>query len=259
MADAGRKERQTDLKTPMLCAGKELVRHLITRTGLSGLHLRVRKTLGQNVDHLFAESLEERFSVIYRNRVWLNGRQSGSLSGLGSEIENTKSVRQRLPDLLQSIGTQTVLDIGCGDFNWMKEVEITCQYVGVDIVREMIEANRSSYGSQTRSFRTLDATCDPLPEADTILCREVLFHFSFRDIWSVVANFRKSGALFLVATNDSGLTMNADIRSGDFRTLNLLKPPFSFPSPFLWIPDSSVLPNRVLAVWRISTLPQRRN
>jgi len=259
IVDAERKARHPDSKPSLVRAGKELVRHFITRTGLSGLHLRIRKGMGQNVDHLFAASMEERFSLIYKNRVWLNGRRFGSLSGFGSELENTEPVRQHLPELLRSIGSQTVLDIGCGDFNWMKEVEIPCRYIGVDVVPEIVEANSSSYGSGMRAFRSLDATCDPLPAADTVLCREVLFHLSFADIWRLIENVRKMGASFLVATNDSGLTVNADIRSGDFRMLNLQKPPFSFPSPVSWIPDNCVSAERVLAVWRVSTLPQRRS
>ena len=236
---------------------KELIRHLIARTGLSGLHLRIRKATGQNVDHLFATSLTERFSAIYRNGVWLNSRQSGSLSGLGSECENTKPIREQLPGLLHSIGVRCILDVGCGDFNWMKEVRIPCAYIGVDIVREVIEANIAAYGSPERTFRTLDATCDPLPPADTVLCREVLFHLSFRDVWRLVENVRTSGASFLIATSDSGLKLNADILSGDYRYLNLQRPPFSFPPPIVSIQDSCVEPNRVLAVWKVSTLPPK--
>jgi len=235
--------------------GKEIIRHWIAKTGLSRLHLRIRKARGQNVDHLFADSLAERFSLIYENRVWLNGRQSGSRSGLGSELENTAPIRIGIPELLKSIGSQTVLDVGCGDFHWMKEVQIPCSYVGVDIVQQVVEANIARYGSQNRTFHTLDATCDPLPRADTVLCREVLFHLSFSDVWRLVDNIRKSGASALVATNDNGLTLNADILSGDFRMLNLQKPPFSFPLPILSIPDSCVTPGRVLAVWMVSSLP----
>jgi SAM-dependent methyltransferase len=246
-------------KMTMTRLGKELVRHAIAKTGLSGLYLRIRKAMGQNVDHLFAASLAERFSAIYKNRVWLNDRQSGSLSGLGSELESTKSIRQRIPDLLESLGSRVVLDVGCGDFNWMKEVQVRCTYIGADIVREVIEANSAIYGSQNRTFQVLDATCDPLPAADTVLCREVLFHLSFRDVWLLVENVRKSGASFLIATNDSALTLNADIVSGDCRTLNLQRPPFSFPSPVLAIPDDCVVPGRILAVWKVSALPQRRD
>jgi SAM-dependent methyltransferase len=237
---------------------KQLVRHLMIRSGLARLHILIRKARKQNVDHLSCASMAERFSAVYRNGVWLDGRPSGSLSGLGSELENTESIRRRIPDFLKSIGSRTLLDVGCGDFNWMKEVQLPCQYIGVDIVRDVIEANASLYGSARRSFQVLDATSGPLPPADTVLCREVLFHLSFRDIWRLIQNVRSSGASFLIATNDDALKLNADIISGDFRLLNLRKAPFYFRTPLLSIPDGGVDPDRVLAVWNVSALSQKR-
>jgi hypothetical protein len=131
--------------------------------------------------------------------------------------------------------------------------------VGVDIVGDVIEANASLYGSARRSFRVLDATSGPLPPADTVLCREVLFHLSFRDIWRLIENVRNSGASFLIATNDDALKLNADAISGDFRLLNLRKAPFFFGEPLLSIPDGGVDPDRVLAVWSVSALSRKRD
>jgi hypothetical protein len=102
----------------------------------------------------------------------------------------------------------------------------------------------------------MDATRDPLPQADTILCREVLFHLSFADIWRLVENVRRSRSSLLIATNDNSLKYNADILTGDFRMLNLHKAPFFFPSPAQSIRDDSVLPDRTLSVWKVADLPE---
>jgi SAM-dependent methyltransferase len=219
---------------------KEVVRDLIAKVGLSGLHVSIRKLTGQNVDHLFFPSLSGRFSAVYENRVWLNGRPSGSLSGCESELENTETVQQHIAKLLKSLKTRSLLDIGCGDFTWMKEVAFPYRYIGVDVVHDVIETNDTLYRSEQRSIQVMDATPDPIPQADTILCREVLFHLSFRDIWCLVENIRRSGSSFLIATNDPDIKYNADILSGDFRLLNLTKPPFRFPRPELCIPDDEV-------------------
>lgn len=228
------------------------------RCGFAKVHILIRKARKQNVDHMLCTSLAERFTAAYKNRVWLDGRSSGSLSGFGSELENTKSVRNRLPEILSTIRSQKLLDVGCGDFNWMKEVDLPCQYIGIDIVREVIEANTSLYGSENRSFQVGDATSDPLPSADTVICREVMFHLSLRDIWRLIENIHDSGASFLIATNDCALTLNADIISGDYRQLNLRKAPFYFGNPDFSIPDGGVDPDRVLGVWRVQELPHKR-
>ena len=233
---------------------KELIRDSITKLGLSRAHLRIRRATGQNVDHLFRPTLAERFSAIYQNRVWLNDRPSGSLSGLGSELVNTDRIRRALQPLLTELNTQTLLDVGCGDFLWMKEINLDCQYIGIDIVEDVITANDRVYASETRIFQKLDATIDALPKADTVLCREVIFHLCFADIWRLLANIKRSQAVFLIATNDPSLRYNADIVSGDFRLLNLHRAPFYLPPPNTSIPDDRVSPGRTLSVWKTSEL-----
>ena len=231
---------------------KEILRHLILKSGLNRAWLALRAASGENVEHLRARALGERFSAIYQNRIWLNGRTDGSLSGLGSELENTRSIRVHLPKLLADLKTKTLIDVGCGDFNWMQDLSIDCDYVGVDVAQTVIDQNTRRYGTTTRSFITLDATKDPLPPADTALCREILFHLSFDDIRSLMQNLRGSGISTLIATHDVVTSFNADILSGDFRLLNLTKPPFRFPPPELFIPDDGVSPGRVLAAWTIT-------
>jgi hypothetical protein len=128
-------------------------------------------------------------------------------------------------------------------------------------VPSLIALNSAQYGSKSRSFEVLDATRNSLPSADTVLCREILFHLSFQDIWRLLENVRNCGASFLIATNDNDLRLNADIISGDFRPLNLQKAPFRFPEPASSIQDNSMARDRVLSVWEVSKLPLsvRRN
>jgi hypothetical protein len=240
------------MRTGIKRTTRQALCHLKTRSGLAWLTALVRRAQGHNVDHLLLESLADRFSAIYDNRIWLNGRESGSRSGLGSEIANTQSIRLELPEMLASLATGVLLDIGCGDFTWMKELDLPCRYIGIDIVPSVIVANSARYSSESRRFAVLDATREALPLADTVLCREILFHLSFKDIWRVIANVQACGASFLIATNDDGLKLNADIISGDFRPLNLRRDPFQFPRPTRTIHDNSQASDRVLAVWELS-------
>lgn len=232
---------------------KELIRHGITRSGLNGPYMALRSARGQKVDHLRERTLTQRFSTIYRNHVRLNDRLKGSLSGVGSELETTESVRVHLPTVLAFLKTKILLDVGCGDFNWMREVALNCHYIGVDCVQDVIDQNTASYGSANRVFSCLDATTDPLPQADTVLCHEILFYLSFEDIWAIVRNVCVCGATTLIATTDAATEFNADIRSGDYRLLNLNESPFYFP-PTLFIADDAVQPGRTLGVWEVCRL-----
>jgi len=207
------------------------------------------------VEHLYHRSLSERFVAIYKNRVWTDGRDDVSLSGPGSELASTESIRGLLPGLLKLLETETLLDIGCGDFTWMKELTLDCIYQGIDIVPNVIETNVQRYGNKTRAFRVLDATPTPIPSADTVLCREVIFHLSFGDIWRLIANIKASGARHLIATSDQSIRVNSDIESGDVRFLNLMRAPFRFPQPRVSVADDAVIRERMLAVWKIADLP----
>ena len=67
--------------------------------------------------------------------------------------------------LLREIGARSLLDIPCGDFRWLREVELGVPYIGADIVEELVRANTEMFGSPERSFICLDLTEMSCPKA----------------------------------------------------------------------------------------------
>ena len=189
----------------------------------------------------------------YGSRAWVSNRGQHSLSGLGSELAATRTVVEGLPELLAAVGCTRLLDIGCGDWNWMREVRLPCDYIGIDIVPEVIEANRR-YERGGVEFLVLDAIEGPLPTADVVLCREVLFHLSFQDGKTVLANIRTAGK-WLLATSDTRIWFSSDVATGDFRRINLERAPYRLPRPRAVINDESVCRGRVLALWATADVP----
>jgi SAM-dependent methyltransferase len=194
------------------------------------------------------------FTDIYRKNRW----GGESVSGEGSDINQTKSVRDKLPDLLQTYSVRTLLDLPCGTFYWMQKVDLGgIAYIGGDIVPELIEQNNARYRSVSREFRVLDLIKDQLPPADLLLCRDCLIHLSFRDMESALRNIAQSGIPYLLTTNYPHITLNTDIVTGDFRAINLQLAPFRFPKPITVIPED-IFPKlkdnpnfiRELALWR---------
>ena len=204
--------------------------------------------------YLSLPSLRDRFSHIYENAVWQMGDETTPLSGRGSGLKSTLNVRHELPKILDSLGAKSVLDLGCGDFSWMSEIQLRQLYIGADIVGSVIRANIQRFASPKHRFLTIDATKDALPVADVVLCREMIFHLSFSDIAMVLKNIALSGAKYVILTNDKVTKFNADIVSGDYRVLNLLIKPFSFPSPLHSMSDCAVSEGRSLDVWKSSDL-----
>ena len=66
-----------------------------------------------------------------------------------------------------------------------------------------------------------DITRDALPRADVILCRDCLVHFSFKDIFAAIDNFKKSQSRYLLATTFIAFSENLDVATGEWRRLNM--------------------------------------
>jgi SAM-dependent methyltransferase len=107
------------------------------------------------------EGMDRTFGRFYARNLW---RGEESVSGPGSSVATTTTVRAELGELLRQFAVGSVLDIPCGDFNWMKEVPLDgVEYIGADIVPAMIEEDRRRYASGNRSFLVLDAASSDLP------------------------------------------------------------------------------------------------
>lgn len=227
---------------------KEILRAGLTKVGLYDV---IRKARGKSLDHLDKPSREGRFSRIYEKGHWTLGDAGNPLSGSGSSLEVTGPLRAQIPDLLGRVGTRTLLDIGCGDFTWMKELDLSgMKYIGADIVKDVVATNEQRFGSENVRFVSCDAVTDDLPEADVVLIRETLFHLCFDDVKALLANVLRKDRSWLLMTSDSLSGFNADIRTGDFRLLNLRAAPFRLPRPNFVIDESIIRPGRHLGAWR---------
>jgi SAM-dependent methyltransferase len=164
-----------------------------------------------------------------------------------------------LPRLLRRLGARSLLDAGCGDFHWMAHVELDgVEYIGVDVVPELIEENRRRHGRPGRSFIEADLISDPLPRADAILCRDTLIHLPDALLLAAVANIARSGASYLLASTFVGRGNGPDIVLGDWRPTDLQAPPFSLPEPLELVDDRRLEPpvaeDKRLGVWRLADL-----
>jgi hypothetical protein len=124
------------------------------------------------------------------------------------------------------------LDAGCGDFNWLKEVDLDLDsYTGVDVVEDLVNELRRKYSNERRRFLNRDIISDRLSQVDLILCRDCLVHLSFSQIFAALRNFKRSNSKYLLTTTFTRFADNADIPIGEWRPINLQEPPFSLPAP----------------------------
>ncbi|MGA8728199.1 MAG: class I SAM-dependent methyltransferase [Terracidiphilus sp.] len=236
--------------------GQSKVYALLMRLGLENIIVSFWKLKGQNVDYLRKKSLAERFDSIYKNHVWTGRREGESASGTGSTILAARQVSNELPNLLDRIGAESLLDLGCGKYYWMRNVNFRQLYIGADIVASVIEENQAKFQDDRHRFELLDGCVDPIPDADAVLCREVIFHLSFQDAMRLLRNIKRSNAKHFICTTDPAKKVNIDVPSGAWRDVNLEMEPYALGPPLATIndpvPDNS---GRVLGVWSIASLP----
>ena len=194
--------------------------------------------------------LQKTFTGIYKSNYWA---EAETVSGGGSRMDRTVQVRQSLPSLLKRMNASILLDAGCGDWNWMSQIDFdpALRIHACDLVPGMIAANRKKY--KRAQFFEADITSDGLPYADVILCRTVLFHLSFENVWKALRNFQASGSTYLLATTHPHNTINIDIPDGAWRRLNLQAAPFCLPAPAEMFIDGHG-DDGYLALWKLEAL-----
>lgn len=148
----------------------------------------------------------------------------------------------------------SVADIPCGDFNWM-DIYLTATpriaYVGYDIVRPLIRANRRRFPRWR--FEALDIVSQVPPTADLIFCKDLFNHLEAHEIVDAISNMRRSGSGWLLASNNFGyeyIPLGEGPHS-DSRHVDLTLAPFCYPAP--------VWSDHYLGLWKLREMePQRR-
>lgn len=165
------------------------------------------------------------FEDIYREDRWFGGSGPGSLPRV-----NRPYVRF-LESFLRCNGITSVVDLGCGDWQFSRDIDWgETRYLGLDVVADIVERNRQAYGRESVAFALAPADPAQLPTADLLIAKDVLQHLSNRRILDILAAFPKfKYALVTNCIKKSRHLLNTDIPDGDFRPLDLRLPPFGVP------------------------------
>lgn len=170
---------------------------------------------------------QRQFESIYDIDEWQGG------SGQGSLLEHTAPYRRLLQLALRSSDVRSVVDVGCGDWQFSRTVDWSgVDYLGVDIVCRMIEANTRRYAGAGIAFACMDVLTHDPPVADMLIAKDVLQHWPNDEISRFLQ--RISGRYrYVLLTNDirshhwPDTGINSDIRLGAWRTVDLERTPFA--------------------------------
>jgi hypothetical protein len=133
------------------------------------------------------------FENVYSSAAWTHGNANVPLSGSGSTVEGTSNTRAAIMRIVSEHQIRSIVDVPCGDLNWMPEMfsffrgnNVT--YIGIDIVSSLIEKHRMKFPHL--SFHQLDYARHEIPvEAELIFNREALQHLNFYDVFLALHHF----------------------------------------------------------------------
>ena len=163
-----------------------------------------------------------------------------------------------LEGLLRELDIRSMLDIPCGDFNWMKKLDLEdIDYHGADIVAELVKKNNLNYGSPSVKFSQLDITRHTLPKVDLVFCRDCLVHLPMNTAKTAIRNVLDSGSKYFACTTYPDHHENTNVKLGGWYPMNIEDKPFSFERPDFIIDerckaDNGRFPDKSIAVWKIN-------
>lgn len=166
------------------------------------------------------------FQEIYLSNVWGRG------SGYGSTKRATKRYRKFLQNFIRDHGIKTITELGCGDFQVMRHIDLTgVSYTGYDVASIVVEQNNLNFTKSNLRFETLKTYSD-MKSGELLICKDVLQHLPMDEITAIIAqcftNFK-----YVLVTNCVGnfedSKFNLGIDYGEFTNIRILEPPFSVP------------------------------
>ncbi len=182
------------------------------------------------------KSCEEVFSEVYDNLIWGVAEDGDPSSGWGSHYKYAQPYIEFLQRFLEENSIKKVLDLGCGAWEICRHLDWTgIEYIGIDVCPKMIALNQHKFGSSEIQFLVGDILTVELPDADLVICKDVLQHLKNKDVELFLSRTKKYKHSLL--TNDIATSKKNDVRihkknrqnprRGATRPLDLTLPPFN--------------------------------
>jgi len=200
------------------------------------------------------------FVKVYKKNLF-QGKES--ISGPGSSLHNTVHLRTELQAFLKQMEISVVVDAPCGDFHWFSLVNLgDANYIGVDVVPELIRRNTDKHTDRAHSFVCMDLTNEIPPHGELLICRDLLVHLSYRLGLIILKNLLLSEPKYLALTNFPGAN-NIDVPEDEgllqWRPIDLEEAPYNLPSPIARINEryegeSGVFSNKEVAIWKLEDI-----
>jgi 2-polyprenyl-3-methyl-5-hydroxy-6-metoxy-1,4-benzoquinol methylase len=148
------------------------------------------------------------FTRIYDKNIWGNG------SGAGSSPTYNKKYMEILQNHLRTHSIQSVMDIGCGDWQHSQHMDWNgIDYNGIDVVKSVVDKNNELYGKENIKFFHMDVTKLVIPyKFDLVIIKDVLQHWDDETIITFMDKLLQQGhkQIMIINTAFSNFKKNDD-------------------------------------------------
>lgn len=170
------------------------------------------------------KDFESIFKNIYDKKIW---GPDENLSGNGSKIAFNKPYLDFLERFIKQNNIKNIYDLGCGDFSLMKYFNLSeLNYMGVDVVEDLIDKNNKLYGCSNIKFLHDDIRSIKIKTpCDLIIIKDVFIHLDNNTILQVLSNLKNYERILVTNDFNKDKAHNININNGEFRQLDINAPP----------------------------------
>ena len=167
----------------------------------------------------------EKWKDIYNlcKNAWKGGLPE-TICGSGSTIRNSSIIIEGLNKMINNYDIKSIADLGCGDFNWMKKVNLSSiDYIGYDW---FIKNNADIYGSENITFAEGNIADIDIRKSDLVICKDVMIHMDNDHALAILNNIKRSKPKYLFVTTFNICSNDKRDLNSNFAPLNIELKPF---------------------------------
>jgi hypothetical protein len=120
--------------------------------------------------------------------IYSNGGWNGEGAGPGSTIANNSELITWLKNFINTNSCSSIVDMGCGQLQWVTQVLNNITYTGIDWVTNVNNTNKTTHPSYT--FLTSNIAVSSFNNNnsyDILICKDVIHH-SMVDLNQIITN-----------------------------------------------------------------------
>ncbi len=219
---------------------QDIVNNLITHQYVERIEKKMDDVFRLKNEVVKCVNRKSIFENIYKNKIWNNNNKNIPLSGPGSSLENTSSISILLDDFINKNNCEQILDLGCGDLNWIKNTLFfnneNINYIGIDIVETLINEHKINY--PTKTFYCSDILDNDIinytsnKKISFIILRDVIFHLNNINILEIFKNIKNK--FNYIAITSCNCNINTDIFDiYNYNKKNINIKPFNISKTFI--------------------------